>query len=123
MVSYTAPSRVTQTRRAHDESDRWGRIEYVSGVLTLVKRQVDAQAHFLEKLQSYCSNRDLLESLRARGGGQVDLWMTNGRVLRASLQDFDLYGIAWRKGGPDEQVALPLRYWQEVNGPHFGEAA
>ena len=114
MVTYAAPIKISRTRRGHYESDRWGRLEYVAGELALVKRQVDAQSHMLQKLQAYCVNRDLLESLRARGGSLVELRMNGGRVLRASLRDFDESGIAWRKGGPDEQVALRLPFWVEA---------
>lgn len=114
MVTFAATSRVSRTRREHYPSDRWGRLEYVSGVLTLVKRQVDAQSHLLQKLQAYCVNRDLLESLRSRGGSQVELRMIDGRVQRASLRDFDASGVPWRTGGPDEQVGLRLPFWVEA---------
>lgn len=92
-----------------------GRITADNGTLTLHKR-VKPDAHQMTRPAGYClavEHLELLRQLESELGLPclVRLTSNDGTAWRASLEDFDRFGIARHFGGYEPQRLLPLDRW------------
>ena len=114
-------SNLPQGKKARKST--WGELRIVCGAICLVKERIDPETHTLRCHDAYAVDAQKFERLRSEGGQAVIVRQVDRRVFCASVATFEKYGILWETERDGLQIALPLRFWKEVNDPHFGEAA
>jgi hypothetical protein len=87
------------------------------GRILLRKTRVDPRRHLLRALSAYAVGLKALTDLRELDpAGIVELVLTDGRRLTASLGVFDDRGVVVCHTGYEEQLALPIEHWCDVTG-------
>lgn len=78
----------------------------------VLRKRVKGSIHQLRQPPGWAIDRRVFEQARADGAQWVEVLDTeSNRLYRATVSDFDRWGISFDRGF-GEQVVLPLRYWQ-----------
>lgn len=87
-----------------------GAIVRESGITKLLKQRVNPEKHRLLRPEGYATDVAHLAKLRQHGGTLIELDLTTGEVLTATLDVFEEKGITINRGYGVQRV-LPDRYW------------
>ena len=77
-----------------------------------LEKHLNSDRHHLHSYRGWATDTNHLEQLKELGANGVRLVLTDGRVLKSTLQEWELHG--YRPPGLDgDQTVLSDQYWSE----------